>query len=347
MDSRIRINILLNLSMVSLIRQLPPYLRKQGFDFYENSQLDIVWDMVVMFEGMPQIQRIKCKQGGLIYISAEPPNSRRYASRFLSQFDHIISTHPKINHASNHLSQPAVDWWFGRNYKPVRYNYQFEQLEHLPLPNKTHKISFIASNQSNMPGHIKRLKFLAAVKNAFGDQIDYYGYGFNLVQDKADALLPYMFSVCIENSSIPHYWTEKLADPLLGYTIPVYAGCLNIDAYFPADSHLKIDVNDIPNSLKTIGALIANSNQIYQNKLPALLESRKKLLHEYNMFGVLKRFYEEKVASDMQEKYVNEKRLHPPQYFFETAIINKLLKQKNFLKRLRYKIMYKLKLISY
>lgn len=347
MKSSIKINILLHASKFSFTRQLPSYMAMEGFDFYENSQLDIVWDMVVSFEGMPVSQQIRCKRGGLIFISPEPPDTKRYANRFLNQFDHVISTQPKIKHANNHLSQPATDWWFGRNVKQLRYHHHFDQLENLPLSPKTSKISFIASNQSTVPGHIKRLKFLNAVKNTFGNRIDYFGRGFNQVDDKADALLPYMFSICIENSAIPHYWTEKIADPILGFTVPIYGGCLNLADYFSPNSYVKIDVDDIPNSLLAIEHILSNASKIYQDKLPALLESRRKLLHEYNMYGMLRRFYEKEFALEVQPGHVIDILLHPQNQYFESVIINKMVNQRNFIKRFRYKVLSKLKLISY
>ena len=35
-----------------------------------------------------------------------------------------------------------------------------------------------------------------------------YGYGFNEIADKRDALVPYKYHLAIENG-VPHYWTEK------------------------------------------------------------------------------------------------------------------------------------------
>jgi hypothetical protein len=52
-----------------------------------------------------------------------------------------------------------------------------------------------------------------------------------------------MYSVAIENSSIPNYFTEKLIDCLITKTIPIYWGCPNIDEYF--DTSYWINVKDI------------------------------------------------------------------------------------------------------
>jgi hypothetical protein len=43
-----------------------------------------------------------------------------------------------------------------------------------------------------------------------------------------------MFHICIENTSIPNYFSEKILDCFLTRTIPIYIGCYNIGTYFDA-----------------------------------------------------------------------------------------------------------------
>ena len=42
----------------------------------------------------------------------------------------------------------------------------------------------------------------------------------------------YQFHICIENYQTPHYFSEKIINPLLAGTTPVYWGCKNINNYF-------------------------------------------------------------------------------------------------------------------
>jgi hypothetical protein len=344
----IHINILTDNSFRSFLRQLPKTYLNSEYDFHENSLLDIEWDMVVVYDGIPQSIIIKCKPGGMVFISGEPPNSVKFAKRFLSQFDHLITTNANIQHMNNHQSQPALDWWFGRNFKTKKYNLDFNKIDNLPLPKKDRKISFISSNQSNFPGHIKRLKFLNAVKMKFGNQVDFFGKGFNEVEDKADALLRYKFSICIENSEILHYWTEKIADPFLAYTVPIYFGCQNILEYFNLKSLELIDINNIPESLSKIEFILENADKIYSKKIDEIINSRKKLLFEYNIFPFLSKFYQKKINIDIKINNLSiQKKLQLESYYLETYILRFFLKNKNFLLRLPYKILNKLNLISY
>jgi hypothetical protein len=41
-----------------------------------------------------------------------------------------------------------------------------------------------------------------------------------------------MYSIVVESSSEPNYFTEKLIDCLVTKTIPIYWGCPNISEYF-------------------------------------------------------------------------------------------------------------------
>jgi hypothetical protein len=48
----------------------------------------------------------------------------------------------------------------------------------------------------------------------------------------------YQFHICIENYQCAHYFSEKIINPLLAGTTPVYLGCKNIESYFPGSQLL-------------------------------------------------------------------------------------------------------------
>lgn len=51
----------------------------------------------------------------------------------------------------------------------------------------------------------------------------------------------FQFSIVIENSSQPNYFTEKLIDCLITKTIPIYYGCPNIDEYFDTKGWILLE----------------------------------------------------------------------------------------------------------
>ena len=67
---------------------------------------------------------------------------------------------------------------------------------------------------------------------------DFYVSGFEGMKAEktlGDSKLPLfesMFHICIENISQKNWFTEKLIDPILRKSIPIYIGCPNINNYF-------------------------------------------------------------------------------------------------------------------
>lgn len=107
-----------------------------------------------------------------------------------------------------------------------------------------------------------------------------------------------MFHICIENSSVPHYWTEKIADSLLGYAVPIYYGAPNILDYFPQKAIIWLDLNNTKACVQTISEILEQPEKIYNEMLPYLVEARNKLLDEYNIFPTLEKFIMEHPTSD-------------------------------------------------
>lgn len=109
--------------------------------------------------------------------------------------------------------------------------------------------------------------------------MDLFGKGINFITDKMDGLLPYRYSLAIENASIPYYFTEKINDCFLAYTVPLYYGCRNIDKYFPSRSYIPIDINNSDAAIKKIRDVIENDD--WNARLDAVKEARELVLNQY------------------------------------------------------------------
>lgn len=105
---------------------------------------------------------------------------------------------------------------------------------------KTKKLSIIVSSLSTDAGNYgKRLHLLRKILASDLD-IDIYGKGFNLLDErykgapefKHTALLPYEYSIAIENSNEKNYITEKFFDCALCHTIPIYNGAPNVSEVY-------------------------------------------------------------------------------------------------------------------
>lgn len=121
------------------------------------------------------------------------------------------------------------------------YMWYITPLSFIPIKNKN--ISIMVSFKKNAPGHKYRHSLVKRILSS-PLPIDIYGNGCNFYTDMKDdrikgefkGLEPYqeyMFHIAIENYQLPHYYSEKIMDPLLCNTTPIYWGCSHIDDYFP------------------------------------------------------------------------------------------------------------------
>tara|TARA_R100001443_G_scaffold12706_2_gene22416 strand:- start:5308 stop:6096 length:789 start_codon:yes stop_codon:yes gene_type:complete len=114
---------------------------------------------------------------------------------------------------------------------------------------KKKKVSMIASNKVMCLGHAIRHGWIQRLR----DKVDFFGRGFKEISNKEEGLNDYMFSIAIENCSVPNYFTEKIGDCFAVGTIPVYIGCTNIDNFFNKEAiiHLnhELDVSNLTEEL--------------------------------------------------------------------------------------------------
>lgn len=290
----LNINIINAYRQEILIHQLDRERYEGIINFAENSHEDIVWDYVVVFQNLnTDFDGIKYRKGGLIFIAGEPECMEPYSSGFFKQFDYIIIPHPHRNGKNIYHTNPALNWHFGRSFSKKTFKYDYTTLNNANVPEKLYNISMMCSSKTMMPGHVLRYKFYEMLSKELEGKIDFFGAGIKLVDDKADIILPYRFHICIENSTDEHYWTEKIADAILGYSVPIYCGAPNIFDYFPKDSIVIIDINNSEDAVKIINKILANPEEEYIKRLPALRAAREILLSKYNMFPMLERFISE------------------------------------------------------
>jgi len=289
----LQVNILTRYEYPLFTQHIPKQYNNVPITFHENSREDIEWDCVVVFDGLRAKTNVRVALGGLLFVAGEPPDAMPYTSQFLDQFDETFCAHPSILKRKNNLAEQYFNnWHYGYDQTTKQFRYTFENIRDLAPPKKDKSMSVIMSNLAYMPNHLKRLRFLEALQNRFVDKVDVYGRGHRFIPYKEDALLAYRFHLCIENCAIPNLWTEKIADPLLAYTVPVYSGCTNISKYFPENSLIQIDIDDVPNSLAIVERLLNASEEKYQCMIPHVLDARRRLLGPYNLIHFLTEFVE-------------------------------------------------------
>lgn len=184
----------------------------------------------------------------------------------------------------------GIVWWLSKSY---------DELAVLPYPEKKQMGSCIVSSK-----HRHRNRF---VKSLYGNRwfsqghvapvMDLYGRGHRRLlygkcykgelgggsTCKLAGLLPYKYSMVLENSQQPNYWTEKLADAYLAWCVPLYWGCPNLSDYFDPRTYREVDLNYNASQINEILNLPIDSEVIDKLDL-----ERKKILNEYNIWETVR-----------------------------------------------------------
>lgn len=250
---------------------------------------DIIWDMVLFWLPPKEEYNFKIKNGASVFMAGEPKLMQKYSLNFLKQFKYTITSYSikKLNHFEY---PPYNPWFYGYDYTNKKLNLNSDQIRCLKPPVKDKVMSVITSQKNFMPDHQRRLNFINELKKRHSNQIDFYGYGGKELKDKAEGINSYKFHLCFENSSSNTYWTEKLMDPILGYSLPVYYGCKNIETFFEKGI-IKIDLNNFQKSLIEIDNILSNSEFIYEKMKADLVVNRNKILNEYNLISFTSSFF--------------------------------------------------------
>ena len=249
----------------------------------------IIWDMVLFYLPPHKEYSFNINNGASVFMAGEPKMMQRYSRSFLKQFKYTITSYPvkKLNHFEY---PPYNPWFYGYDYTNKKLNLNSDQIRSLKPPVKDKVMSIITSQKNFMPDHQRRLNFINKLKKKYGNKIDFYGHGGRELNDKAEGINRYKFHLCFENSSSNTYWTEKLMDPILGYSVPVYYGCKNIETFFEKGI-IKIDLNDFENSLIVIDNILSNSEFIYEKMKPDLVANRNKILNKLNLISFINDFF--------------------------------------------------------
>jgi len=140
------------------------------------------------------------------------------------------------------------------------------------FPNKKTKLmSIMVSHKSYTIGHKYRHALVSYIlKNNL--PIDIWGNGAKFYKQRfpennniygdfksmAEMCDNYTFTIAIENTCHDHYFTEKIINPFIYHTIPLYWGCKKIEEYFP-NYVIKLTGN-INMDIITIGRVLKNPN---------------------------------------------------------------------------------------
>ena len=241
------------------------YLDEFAFTPYPGLE----YDAILILNTPSSIIHTCCPGTRTIAFMMEPGNRNEHPWMFhgLEQYAAVYSHMP--NSPNTQLSHGFLGWYGTHDLK------YFKQLS---CPPKTKSISCIASNLKQLDGHRLRLGFVEAIQQQIPG-IDFFGKGINFLADKFDGLFPYRYSIAIENASLPFYFTEKINDCFLAWTVPIYYGCTNIGRFFPELSFIQINIHDRDSAITQIKKIMEEDD--WESRLEAVREARELVLNKY------------------------------------------------------------------
>lgn len=248
-------------------------------------------DWLVCFGDAPEGLATDVPVERRLIVISEPPGVMRYHPAFLAQFGTALSPFALPGFKGRFIaSHPAIPWFYGCAFgggKPARWRHDADALLAMPAPAKENLITVVLSRKTMTPLHVARLKCVEALAKRFPQAVRIYGSGFERIDDKAEVINPARFHLALENTRHADYWTEKLADSLIGWAMPIYDGAPNIGQYIPEAAFRRLDVTDVEGATRIVGDLLEAGERAVDHA--ALERARERVIADYSLVETLRR----------------------------------------------------------
>jgi hypothetical protein len=195
--------------------------------------------VIIMNTAMPELKP-NFPKSNVIGLAFEPPEYLGITKEF---FDYAIQNIGKYRIGSNAHLPP--------DFFVEKQAFMWHITPPTSVPQKSKIISIVLSDKKNVMGQQYRHKLVEQFIK-YNLPIDIYGKGASQYQSIVDQIAEsnigpcikgeftelepyndYYFSICCENIQHNDYFSEKVINPLLCSSTPIYYGCKNIDTYFP------------------------------------------------------------------------------------------------------------------
>ncbi len=139
--------------------------------------------------------------------------------------------------------------------------------------NKTRNVSILSSARHKCHLHLVRLAIANKCKRlGLADTFGTFDGGPYV--KNGDTMEKYRYSIVIENSFSPLFFTERITSCFAAQTVPIYIGTPKIGQFFNADGIIRISDKDVDN----LERILAQCNEKdYLSRLPAILDNYQRV----------------------------------------------------------------------
>lgn len=220
---------------------------------------------------------------GIYKLIQDPPQPGLFGrfTRFAPNWaDQTLTPFPSETYPARGIaSHPAIyNWHLGIN---------FDEVSTLDVSNKPLNMSCVASTKQDLPGHSRRFEFVRQIETS-NLEIDVFGRGRAkpLINGKLKGLLPYQYSIAIENTAHNDYFTEKVMDCWLSGAVPIYFGASNLEKYFPKESFIRLNNLDFTDfKLRVESGEFSQAN--FEFRKSAVAEARQIVIEKFSMHSLI------------------------------------------------------------
>jgi hypothetical protein len=255
-------------------------LKEQSKSSYEKDYIftndDDFTHAILLNTPMPPELSKKIPKENVIGLAFEPPQFLGLTQVFINYAKETIGKYFIGYSTDIRLPKPFTER-FGCMWNAIP-----PKLEEIPSP-KPKCMSIMISNKISAPGHRYRHQLVQEILKT-DLPIDIYGRGCQYYRTITDSrfkgefteiepYLDYEYHIAIENFKTPHYFSEKIINPLVCHTTPIYWGCSAIEEYFNQDTQAVILLKG--NLLEDIALLRKLCDKYSHNEYSIKLEQSK------------------------------------------------------------------------
>ena len=198
----------------------------------------------------------------VVGLAFEPPSFLGLSHEFVSYVQKYVGKY-HIGQKLDGLPDEFVE----------KYSYMGHSIISSPIQKKTRVMSIIVSQKIYAPGHKYRHSLVQRIIQErlpvyiYGRGTRFYNYEFNMGEfQNLEPFETYMYSICIENYKTPHYFSEKIIDPVICECMPVYWGCEHMGEYLDSDCFHVITGN-VDQDIETIKNILRDPMKYYKQPM--------------------------------------------------------------------------------